>query len=171
MIYILGWLLFSSLLLVFTLIRPHPYRFSRFAVFESLLTLIFLNAQAWFRDPFSILGLISWVCLLGSLALALHGFFLLKTRGNPEGDFEDTTTLIKSGAYAYIRHPLYASLLLFGLGAFLKDPAWIGEGLLLIAMIGAVLTADIEEKHNLERFGDSYREYCLKTRRFIPFIY
>jgi protein-S-isoprenylcysteine O-methyltransferase Ste14 len=171
MIYWIAWGLFTTLLLGFTLIRPHPYRFSRFLAFESIISLVFLNARVWFMNPFSLLQVLSWISLLGSIALVVHGFFLLKTQGEPEGDFEDTTRLITSGAYQYIRHPLYASLLLLGVGVFLKNPSWIGAALLTTTLLGAVLTARIEEDHNLERFGDEYREYMEKTSIFIPLIY
>ena len=163
--------IFSCLLLFFTLFRSHPYRFPRFLVFESILSLIFLNAESWFVDPLSCLQCISWFFLFASLMLALHGFFLIKTKGKPAGDFEDTTLLITNGAYRYIRHPLYTSLLFFGLGAFLKDPSLLGLGLFAVLVAGVVLTANIEEQHNRDRFGRDYEEYCQKTKRFIPFIY
>jgi protein-S-isoprenylcysteine O-methyltransferase Ste14 len=171
LIYLFAWSVFSVFLFGFTILRRHPYRFPRFVVFESLLSLIFLNARVWFQDPFSIRQILSWICLLGSIILALHGFFLLKTRGNPEGDFEDTTTLITTGAYQFIRHPLYTSLVLFGLGAFLKQVSWLGLLLLAAAVLGVVFTARIEEEHNLERFGDIYLQYREKTKRFIPFVF
>lgn len=169
--YLALWGLFTILLLGFTLVRSHHYRFPRFLAFESILSLIFLNARAWFLDPLSWQQLLSWIFLAGSLFLAVGGFMLMKTRGNPEGDFEDTTSLITTGLFRYIRHPLYASLIAFSLGAFLKDPSWLGTFLLLLTIAGAVMTAKIEEEHNLERFGDEYREYMKTTRRFIPFIY
>ena len=169
--YFFGWVIFTLMLLGFTLYRTHPYRFTRFLVFESLLSLIFLNAEVWFQSPFSFLQVISWLCLAGAFLLAVHGFTLIKTKGNPEGDFEDTTTLITTGAYRFIRHPLYASLFLFGLGVFLKDPSWVGAGLVGMTILGIIFTARIEEKHNLERFGEAYQAYLDKTNRFIPFIY
>lgn len=171
MLYFWFWVFFSVLLLAFTLIRPHPYRFTRFLAFVSLLGLIFLNADRWFVDPFSVRQIISWIFLAGSLFLAVHGFTLIKTEGNPTGDFEDTTSLITRGAYRFIRHPLYSSLLLFGLGAFLKGPSLLGGGLVGALLIGVILTARIEEKHNLERFGEEYQQYMDKTKRFIPYIY
>ncbi len=167
----LGWVIFTLMLLGFTLFRTHPYRFTRFLVFESLLSLIFLNAEDWFQNPFSFLQVVSWVFLVGSFVLAVHGFTLIKTKGNPEGDFEDTTTLITTGAYRYIRHPLYASLFLFALGVFLKDPSLLGVGLVGTTILGVVFTARIEEKHNLERFGMAYQVYMDITNRFIPFVY
>jgi len=170
MVYLWAWILFTILLLGFTLARPHPYRFPRFLAFESILSLIFLNADVWFLDPFSIRQITSWLCLIGSLFLAGSGFYLIKPRGNPEGDFEDTTALITSGVYTYIRHPLYASLIIFSLGAFLKDFSILGVGLVITTLIGVYLTARIEEGHNLERFGQAYQDYMDKTKRFIPFI-
>ncbi|MCK5793506.1 MAG: isoprenylcysteine carboxylmethyltransferase family protein [Anaerolineales bacterium] len=171
MVYFLAWILFTIILLGFTLARSHPYRFSRFLAFESILSLIFLNAPVWFLNPFSALQVISWICLIGSLYLVGQGFFLIKTKGNPEGEFEDTTSLITSGVYEYIRHPLYTSLLLFSLGVFLKGPTLLGIGLVITTIIGVYLTARIEEGHNLERFGDAYQDYMDQTKRFIPKIF
>ena len=171
MIYFLTWLLFTLILLGFTLARSHPYRFPRFLAFESILSLIFLNAASWLLDPFSARQFLSWILMLDSMILAGYGFFQIKTQGNPEGDFEETTTLITSGLYKYFRHPLYTSLILFSLGAYFKDPSFLGAGLVVTTTIGVYLTARIEEGHNLERFGGSYKNYMDKTKRFIPFIF
>jgi protein-S-isoprenylcysteine O-methyltransferase Ste14 len=171
MIYFWIWVFFTGLLLFFTYTRPHPYRFSRFIAFECLLSLIFLNASHWFLNPFSLIQIISWIFLLGSFFLALSGFYLIKTKGEPSGDIEDTTKLIKSGVYGYIRHPLYASLLLFGLGAFLKDPNLLGGIIGGILIISVEKTARIEEEYNTVQFGEQYSQYCEETNRFIPFIY
>ncbi len=171
MVYFLAWILFTIILLGFTLARSHPYRFPRFLAFESILSLIFLNATSWFLDPFSIKQVVSWIFLVGSIFLVGQGFFLIKTKGNPEGDFEDTTTLITTGIYKYIRHPLYTSLILFSLGVFLKDPSLLGTGLVFTTVIGVYLTSRIEEGHNLERFGESYQDYMVATKRFIPKIF
>ena len=76
----------SILLLAFTLSRPHRHRFYRFLAFESLLGLVLLNTDTWFRDPFSSIHLFSWIFLASSLVLAIHGFRLLNIDGSPEGD-------------------------------------------------------------------------------------
>ena len=169
--YFILWVLFSFLLLGFTLVRSHPYRYPRFLAFESILSLVFLNARVWFHEPWAWYQLLSWLLLFGSLVLVGWGFVLLKIRGQPDGDFEDTTRLITVGVYHYIRHPLYGSLIVFGLGAFLKDPSWIGALLILTTILGVILTARIEEAHNLERFGEEYKAYMARTKRFIPSIY
>ena len=95
---------------------------------------------------------------------------LLHSAAPPGADIEETTSLVTRGAYQYIRHPLYCSLLLLGLGALLKDPSL--SGLLLFALLVAFAfrTAQVEEGHNLERFGQAYRDYILRTKMFIPFL-
>jgi protein-S-isoprenylcysteine O-methyltransferase len=80
--------------------------------------------------------------------------------------------LIETGLYRYVRHPSYT-------GAFLL---WIGLGLALnngVSLIVLALAATIaygervrsEEAALKEAFGDSYRSYCRRTRRFIPWLF
>jgi protein-S-isoprenylcysteine O-methyltransferase Ste14 len=153
--------------------------FYRFFAFEAILGLIVLNAAVWFRDPFSPRQLGSWALLLASLLLAVHGFYLLRQVGKPDHSIEDptrlgvekTTHLVRSGAYRYIRHPLYASLLALAWGAFLKAPSWFAALLAVVATGAAYLTARVEERENVRNFGAEYAEYMRETRMFIPFVF
>ncbi|MDZ7289356.1 MAG: isoprenylcysteine carboxylmethyltransferase family protein [candidate division KSB1 bacterium] len=157
---------------------PNSHGFYRFFAAESILALIVVNASAWFREPFAPRQLVSWLLLFGSAVLAVHGFALLHRLGKPSGtksgdadfSFEKTTTLIRSGAYKYIRHPLYASLLLLTWGAFLKNVKFIVLLLAACATAFLVATALAEEKENLARFGEEYAEYMKTTKRFVPFV-
>jgi protein-S-isoprenylcysteine O-methyltransferase Ste14 len=152
-------------------LRDHrSHGFYRFFGWMYILAVIALNLPSWFERPLAIQQLISWTLLVGSIRLALHGFRLLKRIGQPEGEFERTTRLVTAGAYRYIRHPLYASLLLLDWGAFLKDPSWAGAALALAASLFLYLTARVEEQENLARFGEAYREYMQRTKMFIPFL-
>lgn len=153
--------------------------FFRFFAFESLLILLLLNADRWFLQPFSIRQIISWSLLVGSLLLAIHGFSLLRQIGRPDKSINDatrlgiekTTRLVTSGAYRYIRHPLYASLLLFGWGAFLKQISLLAGLMVSVAMISIYLTAHLEEQENLRNFGVEYAEYMQHTKMFIPWLF
>jgi protein-S-isoprenylcysteine O-methyltransferase Ste14 len=150
---------------------PRAHGFYRFFAFEALLGLVLLNARAWLRAPLSPRQVLSWLCLLASAGLALHGFSLLRRLGRPDGPIEHTTQLVTSGAYRYVRHPLYSSLFWLGLGAFLKDPSWLGTALLLGLAAALLATARVEERENLARFGEAYAAYCRRTRRFVPFVF
>lgn len=153
--------------------------FFRFFAFEALLILLLLNADSWFLQPFSLRQIISWSLLVGSLLLAIHGFSLLRQIGRPDKSINDasrigiekTTRLVTSGAYRYIRHPLYASLLLFGWGAFIKQISLPAGLILSVAIIALYLTARLEEQENLQNFGVDYAEYMQHTKMFIPWLF
>lgn len=144
--------------------------FFRFFAFESVPGLLLINVEYWFREPFSATQFVSWLLLLLSLILVVHGFYLLRVVGKPRSGIEDTTVLVKRGAYKYIRHPLYSSLLLFGWGVFLKNPSILSGVLVLVVTIFLVATAKVEEVENFQKFGDAYVEYKKTTKMFIPFL-
>lgn len=151
--------------------NPRSHGFFRFFAFEFILALILLNLEPWFRDPFSAQQITSWVLLLFSLLLAVHGFYLLHVVGRPKDGIEDTITLVITGAYKYIRHPLYASLLLLVWGVFLKDVVSpLGGSLAAIASAFITATARAEELENLQKFGAKYAGYMKTTKMFIPFL-
>ncbi len=164
------FILVSILLLAFTLSRTHRHRFPRFFAFESLIALVLLNTRSWFRDPFSLRQWISWILLAGSLALTIEGFRLLHVAGFPDEDIEDTTRIVMRGAYRYIRHPIYCSLTLAGVGVFLKKPSIPGFLLFALIFLFVYLTARVEEKDNIKNFGDDYLAYMKKTKMILPFL-
>jgi protein-S-isoprenylcysteine O-methyltransferase Ste14 len=164
------FLLATLLLLVFTLRRPHAYRFPRLAAFECALALGVFNARDWFLAPFSPRQIASWILLLGSAVLVLHAFWMFRRAGAPQGDIEETSRLVITGAYRYIRHPMYASLFLFGAGALLKSPSLLDVCLLVALGIAVFIAARMEERGNLEKFGEAYRRYMSTTKMFIPFL-
>ncbi len=145
--------------------------FYRFFAFESILALILLNIGRWFHDPFSVQQLISWPLLCGSLFLAIHGFYLLRIIGKPTGNFENTTALVKIGAYQYIRHPLYSSLLFLGWGAFFKSVTLASAALVMSISVFLFATAKTEEAENLAKFGEEYARYRRTTKMFVPFLF
>ena len=152
------------------LCNRQAHGFYRFFAFESILALIIINTSTWFTNPFSVIQIISWILLLGSIIMAIQGFYLLHTIGRPTKGIEDTTMLVKTGIYKYIRHPLYSSLILIAWGALLKDIALLSAILVTLATIFSVATAMVEEKENLQRFGEEYASYMKSTKRFLPFL-
>ena len=142
----------------------------RFFAFESIFIMILLNYKVWFLDPFSIHQVISWILLILSLYPVSVGFYLLKREGNPDSNFENTSKLVKSGIYGYIRHPLYLSVFIFGMGVLFKDPESIQIMLGIVIFISIIITSGVEEKEMIAKFGDEYKDYMKETKMFIPFI-
>lgn len=150
--------------------QPRSHGFFRFFAFESILVMVLLNINFWFADPFSLRQVFSWILLLLSLLLAIHGFYLLRQVGKPRGKIEDTTMLVEAGAYRFIRHPLYSSLLWGAAGVFLKHPSLAGLALLLATTAFLIATARVEEAENVQRFGEPYSAYMSRTKMFLPFL-
>jgi protein-S-isoprenylcysteine O-methyltransferase Ste14 len=144
---------------------------TRFFAFESAFILVLLNFRIWFIYPFSLLQIISWILLIISAYTGIEGYFLLKNHGKSEKSFENTSVLVKSGLYGYIRHPLYLSVFLFGIGVMFKDPQTIQLILGAIILVAIYFTARIEEKEMIAKFGDEYRKYMTETKMFIPFVF
>lgn len=159
---------------------PRSHGFYRFFALELLSALILLNVPMWFRDPFSARQLVSWFLGAASIGLAIEGFRLLRLIGRPSPTaarstnlpFENTTTLVAVGAYRFIRHPMYASLLALVWAVYLKNPLAIG-GIVLALGASGFLTATsmAEERENLMSFGAAYAVYMKRTRRFVPFLF
>lgn len=142
----------------------------RFFAFESVFILVLLNLRVWFVNPFSPTQLVSWILLLLSIYVVLTGYTLLKRKGKPDNNFENTSVLVKSGIYRYIRHPLYLSIFLLGTGIVLKDPGTLQIILGIVNLVAVYFTARIEENEMIAKFGDEYRMYMTETKMFIPFI-
>ena len=159
--------------------------FARFFAWEALAGIVLINIPAWFANPFSPRQIISWVLLFGSIPVAMHGFWLLKQVGKPQKSsrqpdsgaesvnfaFENTSTLVTSGAYHYIRHPLYASLIILGAGAWLKETSLLTSALFALEVACLYVTARLEETENQAHFGQIYSAYMQRTRMFIPFLF
>ena len=182
MIYSVTFILLSIPILVISwksLKTKGSHGFYRFFSWEAILVLLIFNIEYWFADPFSLNQISSWILLFISLWFVLAGTIALKKYGKQKQirseeklyAFEKTSELVQTGIYKYIRHPLYSSLLLLTWGIFLKHPDWI---LLLVAVFASsflYLTARADENECTYYFGEIYREYMKKTKRFIPFLF
>lgn len=152
--------------------------FFRFLSWECILWLIAYNYSYWFRDPFAIRQIISWIFLIWSGILVVVGAIQIKRFGRSGESrtdkelyrIERTTVLVDSGIYKYIRHPLYASLLFLAWGIFLKQPDPVLALVAVLASVFLFITAVQDEKECIRFFGEPYRDYMKRSKRFIPFI-
>ncbi len=154
--------------------------FYRFFAWELILVLFLFNVDVWFLNPFAWYQLIAWTLLFASLIPLIYGVRELRARGKPdEGPrddpsllaFENTSQLVTSGVYRYIRHPLYSSLLLLTWGIFFKSPGWLGLLLSIATTFLLLATARADEAECIRFFGEPYREYMGRSKRFIPFLF
>jgi protein-S-isoprenylcysteine O-methyltransferase Ste14 len=161
-----------------SLLKPFSHGFYRFFAWECILALVLLNFPMWTLDPFSPRQIASWLLLLVSVALPMHAVRLLQTIGRPTDErqdeellpFERTSTLVTTGAYRYIRHPMYAALLFLAWGSFLKNFSLLTIALVGGASIALFFTALRDEAVCNRHLGAAYAEYMKTTKRFVPFV-
>jgi protein-S-isoprenylcysteine O-methyltransferase Ste14 len=153
--------------------------FYRFFAFEGIAALLALNQPHWFNDPFSIQQIFSWMLLICSIGFILFAVKRLRAQGGhqqrddmPENfNFENTVHLVDTGLYRFIRHPMYASLLLLNWGAVLKHITPFTLSISVLTTVFLFATARVEEKENQTVFGKAYTAYCRKSKMFIPFLF
>jgi protein-S-isoprenylcysteine O-methyltransferase Ste14 len=165
-----------SALLLWSSRRPlrHPgsHGFWRFFGWECILAVAILNRQE--AGP----QWLSETLLQISVVLLLAGLWGIFRRGRiarrPEAAsfyvWERTTALVESGVYRWIRHPMYTSLLMLAWGMYFRHAD-------LRSLLPAVLasyflwrTALADESECVAYFGDAYRDYMQRTRRFLPWL-
>ena len=119
-----------------------------------------------------------WLQLLGALGVVLSFYIMFLTfRENAylalvvKVQEERGQSVVSTGPYRYVRHPMYASMLLFFPGSALLLGSW--WGLLLCALLLGLLVWRIPlEERMLQNGLDGYDEYARKVRyRLIPRVW
>jgi protein-S-isoprenylcysteine O-methyltransferase Ste14 len=107
--------------------------------------------------------------MLFGAAFNVWGRFYLKTNWADHVRIYDDQTLITSGPYRFVRHPLYASIIWMFFGAaiaYLNPLAAIENTLIFIPAM--IYRSNLEEHALQETFGGQYSDYRKKTGRFFP---
>lgn len=116
----------------------------------------------WFGTGLLVLasGLLVWV----HQALARNFSTTLRIRPDH--------TLVTTGPYRWVRHPMYTVFVLAFVGICLQTANWFlgGFGLLVLAQV-MILRTPMEEAQLLARFGEEYRHYMERTGRFLPRLF
>ena len=104
-----------------------------------------------------------------SLFVFWRAHYDLKSNWSPSLELYEGHTLITNGIYKYIRHPMYASLLLANIAQILLIQNWIAGPISIIMFILFYkFRSSAEEKMMMEKFGDQYREYKKTTGGILP---
>ncbi len=132
-----------------------------------LLWLINPSWMSWFA-----LALPEWLRWSG-FALVIAGLALLSwahqtLSASFSGNLEirEQHKLVTNGPYRWIRHPIYAAIILWSAGLALITANWFIAFIPLAFALFFILRVPDEEKMMVEAFGDEYRDYMKRTGRF-----
>ena len=136
--------------------------------------LLFLDAYPDMQFTFSTsinlpLQIVGVILQCAALSIAIWGALSL---GEFAGDLrlKKGHKVVKTGAYHYIRHLLYAGLILWCVGSLLFFKSFLF--LILVALVPATyLEAKAEERALIEAFGEEYDGYRAATGMFFPEVF
>ena len=147
-------------------------RRARWGIFIQAIgfAILWMN-QYWTRSP-SLVRIIPAVCFL--LLADLLSWTSARTLG-PQWRFDAGLNadhqLVQSGAYRFVRHPIYASMLCMLLGTgLLIAPAPILSVSVALFLIGVEIRIRIEDALLASRFGEGFREYQRRVPAYLPFV-
>ena len=130
----------------------------------TLIGLIALFSKGFFSSLVSIV-----IFLLGA---GLGIWALLHNRlgnFNIQPKMKEGAVLVTSGIYAFIRHPMYLSVIIMSF-AFVLSSVTLFQSFLFFALVLVLfLKAKREESLWMEE-SDSYEKYRAKSKLFIPFV-
>lgn len=114
----------------------------------------------------------AWLAVeLAGAALALWTLWTWRLgRFNVFPDVLAGARLVTSGPYRYIRHPMYAALLLGALGLVGNAPTPLRIGTWLVLLIDFLFKLNYEEKLLTARFPE-YATYQQVSKRLVPWVY
>ena len=103
--------------------------------------------------------------IIGIIAVKTHP----KNNFNIRPEIKENCALITNGIYSYIRHPMYLSVILMGLGMAIFYDNFFKWLIFVCLVIVMIIKMFYEEK--LWSKNECYKEYMKKTKRLIPFIF
>jgi protein-S-isoprenylcysteine O-methyltransferase Ste14 len=106
------------------------------------------------------------------LWLFYHSHADLSTNWSISLDLRENHTLVTTGVYRSIRHPMYTAIFLQSIGQALFVPNWIAGPFEFFAFaLMFAFRLGPEERMMLERFGTEYENYKVTSKRLIPRVW
>ena len=145
-------------------IAPPPVLYS-----AALIVALVLH---WFRPlPIFSASVVRWLgmaLVAVGLAVVIRVFRTMRAAGTNVDPRRPTTVIVTTGLFRFSRNPIYMGLTLMYLGLTLTFNTWWGL-VLLVPLLptmhrGVVLR---EERYLEQSFGEQYRQYCSRVRRYL----
>jgi protein-S-isoprenylcysteine O-methyltransferase Ste14 len=139
---------------------------------SAIVAMAFLIAPRWV--DFARMAVPAWVRWLGvpvgAVGVALFGWMFRHPGLNATSTSvpRAAATLVTSGPYRLIRHPMYSAplTLVFATTSLTANAAVLASAVAMFALLAA--RSRIEERRLVEKFGDAYRAYQARMGRFVP---
>jgi protein-S-isoprenylcysteine O-methyltransferase Ste14 len=129
------------------------------------LVLQFAMLSAFSVEPWGF-AVLAW----GYLQYRLVGRYRLRLGGGGPGVSVPPDRIVAQGPYRFVRNPMYLGHLIFMSGLALTFRSWLGLAIFAFHMVWFQRRVREDEAHLLGLFGDPYRAYMARVKRWIPGI-
>ncbi len=120
-----------------------------------------LRMPVWLRWVGMVMGLMTII-----LFLWVH--HALGRNWSTSVQAKEQHTLVISGPYRWVRHPMYTTIFIWALAFLLLSANWFVGVTWLALSIVAASRVGMEEAALIRKFGAEYRTYRQRTGRFLP---
>jgi protein-S-isoprenylcysteine O-methyltransferase Ste14 len=124
----------------------------------------------WSGTARVVTGVVGAILVGAGALLAVAGMRDLRSNLTPLPHPRDGATLIRSGSYSLVRHPIYGGIVIAAAGWGLVIASVAALALSALLLVFFDLKSRREEAWLTERFPD-YPAYRRETRRLLPFIH
>ena len=107
---------------------------------------------------------LTWI----GIAIALWARWHLGQYWSARITLKEDHRLIRTGPYAYFRHPIYSGLELAAVGGTLAIDKWRCVAGVVLIVLGYWMKARKEESMLAAQFGEEFKEHCRHTGFLIP---
>jgi len=125
----------------------------------------FLRQSTFFSDyiPLYIRLVTLGLALIAAVYLFRSGHVVVNNELRPN-------SVISSGGFRYVRHPLYLASILTYLGLMVSTSSLFSLVLIVVIFVFHNYIAGYEEKLMDAKFGEEYRKYKRRTGKWVPKI-
>jgi protein-S-isoprenylcysteine O-methyltransferase Ste14 len=127
-------------------------------------------ARGRFLPSSPIVNLLGFVLVCAGIAFAIWARVHLGSNWSARVTVKEAHSLVRTGPYRYVAHPIYSGIVLGMLGTAVTLGQWsdlVAAGFVLAAFI---IKSRVEEARMRETFPE-YAQYRAETPAIIPFIY
>ncbi len=142
-----------------------PPLYFALAIVSMFLLHRFLPIIDVINPPFSRFG---WLVIAGGIALAAWGRLRFARAGTAVVPFSPSTALVTDGPFRFTRNPMYLGMMLVLIGGFVLAGS-LGSLVVIPVFFWWIHTRFVlpEEDHMADHFGDAYRAYQRRVRRWL----
>jgi protein-S-isoprenylcysteine O-methyltransferase Ste14 len=173
---VVGWLAWATPFLLVGSSGKRPQQVDRRARWGIALQV--LGYALLWQGPFWTRSPTPWRVAAGVLFLALAGVLswtgrlALGPQWRLDAGLDPDHELVQAGAYRFVRHPIYASMLclMLGTGFLITSPVTLFLPAVLLLVIGMEIRLRIEDGLLAARFADRFEEYRRRVAAYVPFL-